>query len=159
MADSAFRRTPTGASRLLFRLPVHLYRIGLGWLFGRRLLLLNHIGRVSGKKRRVVVEVVERDPDAGTYTVCSGFGPKAAWYRNLMATPDVTIQVGVRTAEVTAVPLPPEEAGEVLVRYARRRPRTARGLTRFMGFETDGSEAAYRRAGTALPFVRFVPRT
>ena len=42
---------PAGFTRAVFRLPIHLYRLRLGWLFGNRLLLLNHIGRVSGKAR------------------------------------------------------------------------------------------------------------
>ena len=45
---------PSGVSRALFRAPIYLYRLGLGWLFGKRILLLNHIGRVSGKQRQVI---------------------------------------------------------------------------------------------------------
>ncbi len=55
-------RPPSGVSRALFRAPIYLYRLGLGWLFGKRILLLNHIGRVSGKQRQVILEVVEHDP-------------------------------------------------------------------------------------------------
>lgn len=32
---------PSGVSRALFRAPIYLYRLGLGWLFGKRILLLN----------------------------------------------------------------------------------------------------------------------
>lgn len=39
--------------------------------------MLTHTGRVSGRKRRTVVEVVEYDPATGAHTVCSGFGPRA----------------------------------------------------------------------------------
>ncbi|GGT16702.1 hypothetical protein GCM10010271_19490 [Streptomyces kurssanovii] len=52
---------PAGLRRFVARLPVHLYRIGLGPLFGRRLLLLIHTGRTSGLTRRTVIEVVESD--------------------------------------------------------------------------------------------------
>jgi hypothetical protein len=31
---------PTGLRRLLFRLPLHLYHVRLGWLLGDRLMLL-----------------------------------------------------------------------------------------------------------------------
>ncbi|MFE3181054.1 hypothetical protein ACFXKR_09165 [Streptomyces violascens] len=54
-------RPPVGRRRTLSRLPVHLYRLGLGPLFGKRLLLLIHTGRVSGRARKVVVEV-PREP-------------------------------------------------------------------------------------------------
>lgn len=70
---------PKGLSRLLARLPIHLYRLGLGWLFGRRLMLVNHVGRVTGQRRQVVLEVVEHDADDGSYVVASGWGSDAAW--------------------------------------------------------------------------------
>ncbi|SEK55561.1 hypothetical protein [Nonomuraea pusilla] len=40
---------PSGLRRALWRLPVHLYRAGLGRLLGGRLMLLTHVGRVSGR--------------------------------------------------------------------------------------------------------------
>jgi hypothetical protein len=64
---------PTGLSRLLFRIPIHLYRLGLGWPLGSRLLLLNHVGRVSGQPRRVVLEVVAHDRTDCSYVVASGW--------------------------------------------------------------------------------------
>lgn len=75
---------PAGLSRVLFRLPLHLYRRGFGGLFGRRLLVVNHIGRVTGKKRQVVLEVVHYDRTDGSYIVASGWGSAAAWYRALI---------------------------------------------------------------------------
>lgn len=148
---------PTGPRRLLFRIPIHLYRMRLGWLFGGRMILLNHIGRISGKQRQVVIEVVERTPD-GAYIVCSGFGPRSDWYRNLLKTPDVTIRTGLRTVPVTAHPLTSEEGAEYMARYAPRHPRLARRLARLMGFEVDGSESDYRAVGRQVPFVRLSPR-
>ena len=97
-------RPPSGVSRALFRAPIYLYRLGLGWLFGKRILLLHHIGRVSGTARQVVFEVVEHDPTDGSFVVASGWGPTAAWYRNILHTPQVSIQVGRRTIPVTAIP-------------------------------------------------------
>ena len=150
---------PTGWRRLLFRLPVHCYRLGLGWLLGTRFVLINHVGRRSGRLRTVVVEVVDHDPRADTWTVASGFGPTADWYRNLLATPDVSIQVGRRTIPVTARALSDDEGSGMMARYADAHPRTARRLAGFMGFEVDGSVRDYRELGRAVPFVRFVPRS
>ena len=148
---------PEGWRRFLFRLPIRLYRARLGWLLGQRFLLLEHIGRKSGQLRRVVIEVVARDdPSASSWTVASGFGPNAAWYRNLRATPRVTIQVGARRHDVVARFLPPQEGGELMARYATRHPRVARRLSAFMGFEvSDGSAEEFRRVGESIPFVRF----
>lgn len=66
---------PAGVTRLLFRLPLYLYRSGLGWLFGHRLMVVNHIGRITGKRRQAVLEVVDHDANDGSYVVASGWGP------------------------------------------------------------------------------------
>lgn len=148
---------PAGFTRFVLRIPIYLYRLKLGWLFGRRLLLLNHTGCVSGKPRQTVLEVAEHDGDG--YVVASGWGPTAGWYRNIRHAPDVTIQVGTRTVPVTAVPLDPEEGGQVFVRYGSRHRAAARyALPHLLGFAVDGSDADFRAVGQRLPFVRFVPR-
>lgn len=150
---------PAGLTRLLFRLPIHAYRLGLGWVFGDRLLLLNHVGRITGKPRQTVLEVVTHDRD-GSYVVASGWGPTAAWYRNILQSPQVTIQVRRHTIPATALPLAKEEAAEIFADYASRHRVAARFmLPRVLGFSIDGSEEDFREVGRAMPFVRFVPRT
>lgn len=150
---------PSGLSRFLFRLPIRLYRLGLGWVFGRRLLLLNHVGRVSGKQRKVILEVVSHDTDDGSYVVASGWGSSAAWYRNVLHTPDATIQVGRRTVPVRALPLSAEEGADIFTRYAARHRKVAKYLLpRLMGFTVDGSQADFHAVGLRIPFIRFVPR-
>jgi deazaflavin-dependent oxidoreductase (nitroreductase family) len=148
---------PSGLTRFLFRIPIHLYRLRLGWLFGSRLLLLNHIGRVSGKPRQTILEVAEHDGDS--YVVASGWGPTAAWYRNILHTSDVTIMVGTRTIPVTALQLDKEEGAQVFGRYGSRHRTAAKYvLPRVLGFSVDGSDADFRAVGRHLPFIRFVPR-
>lgn len=148
---------PTGWKRLVARLPVHLYRIGLGPVFGKRLLLLIHTGCISGVTLRVVIEVVERDPRHGSWTVASGYGPQAQWYRNLRETPQATIQVGSRCHAVTARFLPAEEGARIMPRYAAAHPYMARRLCTYMGFTVDDASAAFHRAGEQIPFVRLEP--
>jgi deazaflavin-dependent oxidoreductase (nitroreductase family) len=148
---------PTGLRRFLFRAPLGLYRAHLGVLLGGRFVLINHLGRKTGRHRQVVVEVVSRDVATGAITVASGFGPKADWYRNLRAHPDVTVQVGARAHHVRATFLDGAEAGDAMVDYARRHPRAARGLAGFMGFGVDGSESDYRAAAAEIPMVRLDP--
>ncbi|WP_406480550.1 nitroreductase family deazaflavin-dependent oxidoreductase [Streptomyces platensis] len=147
---------PTGWRRFMARLPIRLYRAGLGPLLGKRLLLLHHTGRLTGLRRQVVLEVVvhEREGDRLSWTIASGFGPAAAWYQNLRHSPRTTIQYGNRRYATTAHFLPPEDGGAIMARYAPEHPRLARRLCSFMGFEVDGSEAAYRQAGRRIPFVR-----
>ncbi len=62
--------------RWLVRAPIWLFRARLGFLAGSRLLLLEHVGRKSGARRYVILEVVDR-PAPGKYTVASGFGERA----------------------------------------------------------------------------------
>ena len=52
--------------------------------------MLEHVGRKSGQKRYVVVEIVDH-PSADRYVVVSGFGDRSEWYRNLEVNPQVRI--------------------------------------------------------------------
>ena len=111
---------PCGVKRLLFRLPIWCYRLGCGWLLGKRFLLLKHVGRRSGLPRQTVLEVVNYNADTDTYFIASGFGKQSDWYRNPLKTPAVSIQVGQRCIDVMAHPLTPEDSGKAMVTYARR---------------------------------------
>ncbi|MFC9428101.1 nitroreductase family deazaflavin-dependent oxidoreductase [Streptomyces sp. NPDC056987] len=155
---------PTGWRRKVDRLPILLYRAGLGPLFGRRMLLLIHTGRFTGQSRQVVIGVVEQERAPRSWTVTSGSGASAQWYRNLRHTPQVTIQTGRRYHAVTARFPAPEECGLIMERYARARPRAARTLCAFLGLDpeadagpdadADARLAAYRAAGERIAFVR-----
>lgn len=159
MATPHWQTLPiTGPRRWLFRAPLLAYRARLGWLLGHRLVMLVHRGRTSGRWRQVVVEVVVRHPATGAVTVASGYGPTSNWYRNLLADPDAHIVLGARRHAVRARPLPAEEGGDLMVDYARRRPRSARMVARQTGVPVDGSEASYRALGRVLPYVRLEPR-
>ncbi|MFI6074024.1 nitroreductase family deazaflavin-dependent oxidoreductase [Actinoplanes sp. NPDC051343] len=147
---------PTGLARVLWRLPILLYRCGLGRLLGHRVMLLTHIGRSSGQPRHAVLEVVEHDRSG--YIAASGFGARADWYRNVIAEPDVTIQIAARKLNVTAAPLSAKQGGEVMARYAGERPAAARRLCGLMGFRVDGGVEDYREVGEQVPFVRFTIR-
>lgn len=129
--------------------------MGLGPLFRGRLLLLVHTGRVSGLARRTTIEVVESTVTDGRrcWTVASGSGPGADWYRNLVRTPQATVQAGRRFHVVTAQFVAAEEGGELMARYAARHPHR---LCAYLGREPDGSADGYRRAGASISFVRLI---
>jgi len=148
---------PRGLARLGFRLPIKLYHIGLGGLFGTRLLLLTHIGRKSGQERQTVLEVVRYDKATTTFIVAAGFGTESDWYRNVSANPQVTVQCGRKQWKMHARFLPPEESGEEMLNYARRHPMALRELTRFMGYELDGTQEDIRAMGQSLSMVAFQP--
>ncbi len=157
MTGENLRKTPTGLSRWAFRFPIHLYHWRLGWVMGGRFLLLHHLGRKSGKPREAVVEVVRHDAETGSYYICSGFGEKSQWYQNLMAHPDVTIQVRTREIQVHAQRLNPTDGVAEMLDYAKRHPSAAKKLAGFMGFPADGRTATYEEVGRVLPFIRLSP--
>lgn len=103
------------------------------------------------------MEAAERERATGAVVVMSGFGPDSDWYRNLLAHPDARVQLGNRSIDVRAVPLTPDEAGAVMVRYAQRHPRAAPAMVRVLGLPADGSTAGYRAAGHQIPALRLEP--
>lgn len=119
-------------------------------------MLLTHTGRASGRPRQAALEVVEHGDD-GSIVAASGFGRAADWYKNVRKTPEVTIQVGGRAHRARAAELSTDEGGDLMAHYAMRRPRSAKQLSRLMGFEVDGSADDFREVGRAIPFVRFTP--
>ena len=136
----------------LARAPIWLFRARLGLLFGGRLMMVEHVGRVSGRRRHVVLEVVAR-PTRRRYVVASGFGTGSQWYRNVVAEPHVRIWVGIRgPASATATPLPTDQAAAALSTYAAAHPRAWRTLKpvfeRTLNAEID-------ETATTLPLVAF----
>jgi len=151
---------PKGFSRLLWRAPIGIYRLGLGGLISGRMLLLHHTGRKSGQPRQNVLEIVDRDEATNTYYVASGFGKKSDWYRNIVKNPDVMITVGRKNIPVRATPLPPEESAQAMVDYSHRNPRAAKELMRICGWKVDGSDEDYFIMGRdQVPFIALRPRT
>jgi deazaflavin-dependent oxidoreductase (nitroreductase family) len=134
-------------TRWLVRAPIWLYRGGLGFVFGNRLLMLEHVGRVSGQRRYVVLEVVDR-PSAQEYVIVSGFGPQSQWYRNVTANPRVRVSSALRKL----VPAPAElmseaDSADALRDYAAHHPRAWANLRATI-------EAAVDHPVTGLPMVR-----
>jgi deazaflavin-dependent oxidoreductase (nitroreductase family) len=134
--------------RLIVRAPIALYRARLGFVLGRRLLMLEHTGRNSGVRRRVILEIVDH-PRPATYIVASGFGARAQWFRNVRADPRVRIQVGSRPpALATARMLTAEQAATAVKAYAARHPRAWASLRPVF-------EATLGAQIDALPMVAF----
>lgn len=139
-------------TRWLMRAPIALFRAGAGFLFGGRLLLLEHTGRTSGMTRYVVLEVISH-PAPGTFVVASGFGTQAQWYRNVVAHALVRVRWSTRPAAAAiAHPLDPHESAVVIAAYAAEHPtawaRLSPVLKATLGAPVDGLDAA-------LPLVRF----
>jgi deazaflavin-dependent oxidoreductase (nitroreductase family) len=78
----------------LNRLMVALFRLGLGgWVngwpsVGGRILVLVHVGRKTGIRRRTPLNYATVD---GEVYCTAGFGSSSDWYRNILANPEVEI--------------------------------------------------------------------
>jgi deazaflavin-dependent oxidoreductase (nitroreductase family) len=145
----------------LLRAPAALYHWNLGWLLGRRFLLLTHVGRRSGRRYETVLEVVGRRPEAGEFMVLAGLGRAAQWYRNLRAGPAVEVAVGRRRFQPLHRELGEDEAAAVLAAYERRNrlaaPLVRLVLSRLVGWRYDGGDGARRRLVRELPVIAFRP--
>jgi deazaflavin-dependent oxidoreductase (nitroreductase family) len=138
-----------GVLRFLLRVPVFLYRIGLGRLFDGRFLLLKHIGRKTGRQRETVLEIMRYDEADNRCIVCSGWGEKSQWYKNLQQRPQAAIVVRGRQMKVTAVRLPLSEAEKEISRYARDHPLAYRWIGEMLlgrGAKADDFGAIAKRA-------------
>jgi len=150
---------PTGIIRAFYRAPIWIYRAGLGFLMGKRFLLLEHVGRRSGKTRYTVLEVVRHDQQADTYVVCSGWGTRADWFRNIRKMAEVRVSSGFRRRlSARAIRLEGDAAARELCSYAERYPQAFRILVSrlVMGEEgpVDCAEAAAEIPVLALKVAR-----
>lgn len=139
------KHTPSGLLRLLFRLPILLYRLGLGGLLGRRFVLLEHRGRRSGRWHRTVLEVIGEQRRQGVVYVVSAWGERADWLRNLRRHPRVRVQIGWQRAQARAEPMEPSVGAIVLRDYAARHPTAARELIGLFGYKLDDPERDFDR--------------
>lgn len=90
---------------------------------GRPLLLLTTTGAKSGQ-RRTTPTMYLRDGDRLLIFASKGGAPaNPAWYHNLVAHPEVTVEVGPETYEATATVLNGDERDRLYARQAELYPQ------------------------------------
>ncbi|MEA2273204.1 MAG: hypothetical protein QOI98_1912 [Solirubrobacteraceae bacterium] len=92
---------------------VNLYRAS-GGRIGKRIsgvpiLLLEHVGRKSGKRRTTPLMYVEDGDDLVLIASFGGAPKHPSWWINLRANPETTVQVGSERRSVRAREALPEE--------------------------------------------------
>jgi len=108
-----------------------------------QMLLLDHVGARSGIRRTSPL-VYTRDGDDYVLVASKGGYPRhPAWFHNLKANPDTTIQVGRRTLQVHA-----HVAGDA--ERERLWPLCVATYSGFAGYQA--------RAGRTIPLVVLAPR-
>ena len=150
----------TALQRFL-RAPVYLYRWRFGWLLGKRFLLLNHIGRCSGRRHQTVLEIVEYRKADHEAIVMSGWGRDADWLRNIEARPGEIVIIGCDEFVASHRFLDEEEAIRALEKYERRNwfaaPVIRMVLSRLAGWKYHSSEDDRRQIVKQLPPIAFRP--
>lgn len=66
------------------------------------MLLLDHIGAKTGKRRTAALVYLEDGRNLAIIASKGGYPKHPAWFHNLMAHPDVTVQVGKHRRNVRA---------------------------------------------------------
>jgi deazaflavin-dependent oxidoreductase (nitroreductase family) len=77
-------------NRWMFKTPLIWWRMGLGSLLGRTMMVLTTWGRKSHQPRHTMVSFTQL---AGRIYIGAGWGERCDWYQNLQADPHVTIQL------------------------------------------------------------------
>ena len=93
-----------------------------GYLEGAPMLLLHHVGRKSGQE--YVAPLTYQAVDSGYAIFASNYGRTTdpAWYGNLQASPETTIELGADTISVRARFTDPEERDRIYEEQVRRMP-------------------------------------
>jgi F420H(2)-dependent quinone reductase len=108
------------------------------------MLLLDHVGAKSGTKRTTPL-LYFRDGESLVIVASKGGFPKhPAWYHNLMANPDTTVQVGNEKRPVHARTANPEE-------HERLWPRAVKSYSGYADYQA-------RSKGREIPLVILEPR-
>ena len=154
------RNRPSPMLKAFFDAPRWFYGHRLGWLMGRRFLVLSHVGRTSGIERQTVLEVAYDHPKTQEVIVASAFGAKADWYRNIQA----AASHGVRVGRAEFVPhqrfLEPQEARAVAEEFCRKHRLEAHlAIPMFvaMGAAERGEFSDPVDLMASLPMVAFCP--
>ena len=140
----------------IFKIPILQYKLGLGWMIGRYILLLTTTGRKSGLPRHTPLEY-EYDREHDRYRIAAGWGGNTDWYRNLLADPHITMQVGNRKFSAIAEPAPDEEVACYMMEVSQRHPRMDRVWNRWSDQPVDGTFESYLYAAKFFPSVWLTP--
>jgi deazaflavin-dependent oxidoreductase (nitroreductase family) len=156
-ARTTNRAKPPGLMAPLMKLPLVLYRLRLGWLFGHWFMRLTHVGRKSGKLRHTVLLVLRHDPRSGEVMVVSAWNA-SEWYRNIHAAPALQVDTGRECFVPEQRDLSAEEIAVSVDEFRKRHPFVARIFCRIPGWSYPDSEEKLRELAAGLRGVAFRPK-
>jgi deazaflavin-dependent oxidoreductase (nitroreductase family) len=112
----------------------------VGGPFGNApIVLVHHVGRKSGKAYLTPLVYLPDADDADSIYVFASKGGEPvnpAWYGNLMAAGDATVEVGASTYPVTLTEVSGDERDRIYAEQARRMPGFAEYAAKTEGIRT-----------------------
>lgn len=140
----------------IFKSPLLLYRLGLGWILGKRFMLLTHLGRRSGKVHRTVLAILRFDAETKEMMAISAWSA-SDWYRNIQASPALQVETGFTHYAPVQRPLSPQEIATLFVDYSRKHPIFCRIICQIPGWRWDSSYEEFLELARTLRGVAFRP--
>ena len=140
----------------LFKVPILAYRLGLGWMVARYILLLTSTGRKTGRPRQTALEYFF-DRGSGRYRIVAGWAGNTDWYRNVRSDPRVRVQVGGRGFAAVAEQASDEEVAHYMQALSERHPRLAGMWNRWSDRPVDGTFESYLYAARFFPSIWLRP--
>ena len=89
----------------------------------KNIIILHHTGRRSGQPRTAGLQQIYYDINTSRYFVAAAYGPTSDWWLNVVANPQITIDVGGEVIDATAAPVDPGEAVTVMEEAIEQAPR------------------------------------
>ena len=148
---------PPGFMIPILKLPLLLYRTGLGWLLGDRFMLLTHVGRRSGKVRQTVLAVLSFDPKTREIKAISAWSA-SDWYKNILTLPALQVETGFTRYAPVHHSLSSEEIAALFEDYRRKHPIFSRIVCRIPGWKWDSSHEEVLELAKTLRGVAFQPK-
>lgn len=136
--SSSPRKRPSRLMSLIYRASLRAYRAGLGgrehWI-GMRWILIETIGRRSGRPHSVLVDLLGEDPTEGRFFLQSAYGVTSDWVRNAQANERFWAEVGGARFEACLESVDDETARHILSAYVGAHPVYSPCIAWMLGYD------------------------
>jgi deazaflavin-dependent oxidoreductase (nitroreductase family) len=151
------RENPPAFMIPFFKMPLILYRLGLGWMLGKRFLLLTHVGRHSGKVYQSVLAVLRFDEKTHEILAVSPWS-KSNWHQNIQIKPALKVETGFIRYTPMQRNLSPEEIAALFIEFRKQRPIFSRVIARIPGWKINSTYDEFLALAYTLRGVAFQPK-
>ena len=141
----------------VMQLPKIPYKLGLGQLLGKRILLLITKGRKSNKLR---ITPLQYDIHKNCFFIGSMRGVKADWYKNIEKNNSVLIQMGKKTIKGSSYPISsPTKVRDFMKLRLSKHPVMIRLILSLDGVKNVNNEKEIDKYAKKISFIKIKPKT